>query len=149
MNSRSLSFVLLAVSLLVFTGCAGTAAALSSPLAQGAFNTAAETAAAQILTKDPTQMAPLQALALALPTALKGSLTSENIGVMVKTIATPVGGSSDTTVVVAAALDGAVRNYVKQNGGDVPTLQGAIAQQILTNFADGLKHGISLYQSTK
>lgn len=122
---------------------------LSSPLAQGAFNTAAETVAAQILTKDPSQLAAIQSLAANLPTAFKGSLTSENIGATVKMITASSGAASNTSVTIASALDGAVRNYVKQNGGDVPTLQGAIVQQILTNFADGLQHGITVYTSSR
>lgn len=153
MTTRSLfspliASVLLFVSVLSFTGCA-TMSALSSPLAQGAFNTAAETATGTILAKDPSQVPALTSLAAALPTAFKGSLTSENIGAMLKTIGGAAGAASSTTIALGATLDGAVRNYVKQNGGDVPTLQGAIVQQILTNFADGMSHGIALYQASK
>lgn len=138
------SFLFLAV-MLCLMGCQQ----LSSPLAQGAFNTAAEGITTDLLAKDPTQLPAIQALATALPTAFKGSLTSENIGATVKLLGQAKGVPSNSSVTIAATLDGAVRNYVKQNGGDVPTLQGAIVQQILTNFADGMQHGIVVFTSSR
>lgn len=123
---------------------------MSSPLAQGLFNTAAEQITVSVLNKSPDQLDQLTQIMNDLPNAFaNGSLTSENIGTVVGQIGRLRGAKDSTILNVAAALDGAVRNYTKQNGGDVMTFQGAIVQQILTNFADGGKHGIALWRAGK
>ena len=139
------SFLVLAAAAL--TGCAS----LVSPVAQGIFNTAAEGVTEGILAKDPAQLPALQGIAAALPNAFAGSITSQGIGQIVGQVGHTAGASDSTILVLAANLDGAFRNYVRQQGGSaaqgtVPSLQGAIAQQVLAVYADGMTHGIALYQ---
>jgi hypothetical protein len=123
----------------------GCVSQLLSPMAQGAFNTAAETVTEKILTSKPSELAALQKIAAALPGAFQGSITSAGIGQIMGQLGTQAGAQSSTTLDIAAAFDGALRNYTQQNGGTVPSLQGAIATQVLTNFADGMNHAIALY----
>jgi hypothetical protein len=139
--------VLLASCLCMF-GCAS----LVSPVAQGAFDTVAETATTAVLANNPTDLNAVINIASALPGAFSGAITSAGVGQVIGQLGKQNGASSNTILTLASAFDGAFRNYAAQQGGatgSVPTLQAAIAQQILDVFADGMFHSVQLYEGSK